>query len=89
MCSSGTRAQYEVKRVQNMKKIDRYKMALRTELHLSEPGFSGLSRFSGLAISRVSAEDPVRLENRTYRVGDIYIKGVRRGSGFESFSDSL
>ena len=45
MCSSRTRAQYEVKRVHDMKKIDRYKMALRTELHLSEPGFSGLPDF--------------------------------------------
>ena len=45
MCSSGTRAQYEVKRVQNMKKVDRYKMALRTEPHLSEPGFSGFPDF--------------------------------------------
>ena len=45
MCSGSTRAQYEVKRGQNMKKIDRYKMALRTELHLSEPGFSGLPDF--------------------------------------------
>ena len=39
MCSGSTRAQYEVKRV------DEYKMALRTELHLSEPGFSGLPDF--------------------------------------------
>ena len=45
MCSSGTRAQYEVKRVQKMKKADRYKMALRTALHLSEPGFSGFPDF--------------------------------------------
>ena len=45
MCSSSTRAQYEVKRVQNMKKVDRYKMALRTALHLSEPGFSGFPDF--------------------------------------------
>ena len=45
MCSS-TRAQYEVKRVQNMKKIDRYKMALRTELHLSDQDFQDY--FSGL-----------------------------------------
>ena len=45
MCSSGTRAQYEVKRVHDMKKVDEYKMALRTEPHLSEPGFSGFPDF--------------------------------------------
>ena len=45
MCCYSTRAQYEVKRVQNMKKADRYKMAVRTALHLSEPGFSGFPDF--------------------------------------------
>ena len=63
-----------------MKKVDGYKMALRTEPHLSEPGFSGFPDFqdypyqgfpqrgSGAVrnADRIWVNTP---QNRTYRVG--------------------